>query len=236
MANVRVSVVMASYNGEKYIKEQIVSIMDNLDQDDELIISDDNSKDRTRCIVNSLAVADSRIHLVDGPCKGLKANFSNAITMCKGKYIFLCDQDDIWFDNKVSKVLPLLQEHDLVVHDCIVTGSNIQDILIPSFFEYRNSGPGIFKNITKNTYIGCCMAFTKKLAKEMFPIPENIEMHDQWIGILNDIYFKNTYFLHEPLMYYRRHGENVSSMKHFPLLKMIRNRLTLCSELIRKVI
>ena len=109
MSNIRVSVAMATYNGEKYIKEQIDSILNNLEKSDELIISDDGSKDGTIKIIQEYQKKDSRIKLYDGPKNGVKQNFANAIKNCSGEYIFLADQDDIWNDKKVEKVFPLYQ-------------------------------------------------------------------------------------------------------------------------------
>lgn len=226
----RVSVAMASYNGAPDIALQIESILKNLENNDELVISDDGSTDNTVEIIKRYAKDDSRIRLVQGPGNGVKANFTNAMKNCRGKYIFLSDQDDIWFDDKVKKIIPLLKKHDLVVHDCVVTASSISQVIKPSFFKYRNSGSGLMKNIYKNTYIGCCMAFSRRLMAKVIPIPNEIEMHDQWIGVLNDSLYKNTYFLNEPLIYYRRHGTNVSSFEHYPLMKMIKNRIIFINQ------
>lgn len=233
--NCRVSVAMASYNGAKSIAQQIDSILENLEENDEIVISDDGSTDGTIEIINKYIQKDARIKLIQGPKNGVKANFTSAMQNCSGKYIFLSDQDDIWSKNKVEKVLPVLEQHDLVVHDCIVTTSSISQVIEPSFFKYRNSGSGILKNIYKNTYIGCCMAFSRRLMKKAIPIPNDIEMHDQWIGILNDILYKNTYFLNEPLIFYRRHDNNVSSFTHYPLVKMVKNRWTLSCNLIKRI-
>ncbi len=233
--NCRVSVVMASYNGEKYISEQISSILNNLGESDELVISDDGSTDETLHIIDSYIQKDSRIKLVKGPGKGVKANFANAMKNSSGNYIFLSDQDDVWFKNKINQVLPLLANHDLVVHDCVVTKTSISDIIIPSFFVYRKSGARVLRNIWKNTYIGCCMAFSRRLMKRILPIPDDIEMHDQWIGILNDILYKNTYFLKKQFIYYRRHGDNISSFKHYQVLKMIKNRIIFIKEIVKKI-
>lgn len=230
----KVSVAMATYNGEKYIKEQIESILENLEEQDELIISDDFSKDNTRNIIKEYENKDKRIKLIDGPKKGVKQNFANAINNCNGKYIFLSDQDDIWIKNKVQQVLNAFKEKEctLVIHDAEIVDEKL-NILDNSFFEYRNSGKGILKNILKNTYIGCCMAFDAKLKDKILPIPNDIEMHDQWIGILNEKYGKS-YFLNEKLIKYRRHSSNVSQMHHYPIKKMIKNRIILVKQLIRR--
>lgn len=231
---VRVSVAMTTYNGEKYIKEQIDSILNNLDKDDELIISDDGSKDNTISIIKEYLKKDSRIKFINGPKNGIKQNFANSIQECKGEYIFLSDQDDIWLDNKVEEVLKTFRDEQciLIVHNTKIIDEKKQPIT-ESFFEYRKSGKGIFKNIYKNTYIGCCMAFKNTLKDKILPIPNNIEMHDQWIGIIAEMTGK-VFFLNKTLLLYRRHDANNSKLRHYGIKKMIRNRIVLISELLKR--
>ena len=207
-----ISVAMATYNGEKYIKEQMDSIINQLNTDDEIVISDDGSTDKTIEIIKSYK--DKRIAIYEGPKNGVKQNFANAISKCKGKYIFLADQDDIWLDNKINIVLRIFAEKkcQCVIHDAIVFDSSSNEIIYDSFYKFRNSRSGIFKNIIKNSYIGCCMAFNSSIKNKILPIPNNIEMHDQWIGILCEKYGKSI-FINDILLKYRRHNNNVSSMK-----------------------
>ena len=228
-----ISVAMAIYNGEKYIKEQIDSILSQLEEKDELIISDDGSQDNTIEIIKELSKKYPQIKLINGPRKGVKQNFANAITNCNGKYIFLSDQDDLWMENKVNSVLKVFEEQncDCITHDCDVINSDNTKVLIDSFFEYRKSKPGVLTNIYKNRYLGCCMAFNSDMKKYILPIPNDIEMHDQWIGIICDKHGKSI-FLNKKLFHYRRHEDNVSSMKHYPVLRMIRNRLILIKRIV----
>lgn len=231
----KVSVAMATYNGELYIEEQINSILDNLNFGDELIISDDGSTDKTRQIISYYAKRDNRIKLIEGPKNGIKQNFANAIENCSGKYIFLSDQDDIWNKNKVKKVIEVFKKDNCLVveHDAKIINEEKKEIL-SSFFEFRNCGSGLIKNIWKNTYIGCCMAFDSKLKEHILPIPNDIEMHDQWIGILGDKYGKTT-FIKDKLILYRRHDNNSSNcFKHHPLSKMIKNRINLIKRIIKE--
>lgn len=229
----KISVAMATYNGEKYIKEQIESILSNLSEIDELIISDDGSTDSTLDIVKSFS--DGRIRIVDGPKKGVKKNFENAIIEASGKYIFLCDQDDIWADEKVNTVLKAFEESKcpVVVHDCSIVDDN-GNILSDSFFSFKKSGRGFIKNVITNTYIGCCMAFDSSLKEKILPIPGDIEMHDQWIGIIGDLNGKNC-FIPDKLISYRRHESNASDcFHHYGFKKMLSNRLHLLFALIKK--
>lgn len=233
---IRASVAMAAYNGERYIKEQIETILASMSSQDELVISDDGSTDATREIVQEMMHQDKRIRLIDGPKQGVKKNFENAMLACQGTYIFLADQDDIWDKEKLEGVLAAFEEQKckVVVHDAVVVAEDGREILWDSFFAWRNSGAGALKNIWKNTYIGCCMAFKRELLERVVPVPNSIEMHDQWIGVINDLQKGGTYFLPEKYLRYRRHGENASSMKHYGIVKMITNRFIFLWELLKR--
>ncbi len=232
--NYSISVAMATYNGEKYIVEQIKSILKNLSQEDELIISDDGSTDKTLFLINSFQ--DERIKIFKGPKKGVKQNFANALKHTNGEIIFLADQDDIWLFNKVTKVLEVFENTNCscLVHDCSVVNEDLSEVLYDSFFLYRKSKYGIIRNIYKNRYLGCCMAFRSKMKEKILPIPQNIEMHDQWIGLLCEK-DGGVEFLKEILLKYRRHENNTSQMKHYPLPKMIKNRYCLIKEYIKRI-
>lgn len=225
------SIAMATYNGEKYIKEQIDSILENMDICDELIISDDGSTDNTIEIIKNYQKKDKRIKLFKGPGRGVKQNFMNAIEHTSGKYIFLSDQDDVWDKNKIKIIDKIFEEnnYNVVVHNAIIVDKNLKPYK-KDFFKFRHSGTGILKNIYKNRYIGCCMAFKRELIEKIIPIPNNIEMHDQWIGILGERYGKNI-FINEKLIKYRRHEDNLSRMTHNPVKIMIKNRVNLIKEL-----
>lgn len=219
----KVSVAMATYNGEKYIKEQISTILDNLRECDELIISDDGSTDNTINIIKEFK--DERIKFLEGPKKGLKKNFENAINNTTGDYIFLTDQDDIWMHDKVKEMLDVFKSSNyiLIQHDAIVVDENDR-VIFESFAEHRKVKTGIIKNLIKNSYHGCCIAFKKELKDKILPIPNNIYLHDQWIGMIAELEGK-TYFLDKKLIKYRRHSDNTSSFKHLSIPKMIKNRV-----------
>lgn len=224
-----ISVALASFNGEKYIKEQLESILVQLNENDEVIISDDGSTDNTLSIIKNFN--DNRIKIIEGPKMGVKQNFANAINHSNGKYIFLSDQDDIWEPSKVEKVLNTFDKTDCscVIHDNIVFESGTNNILYNSFFKLRNSKKGIIRNIIRNSYIGCCMAIREDMKKYILPIPNNIEMHDQWIGIQCEKHGE-VVFINDKLIRYRRHSNNVSELKHHSLFKMIKNRIIFLVE------
>lgn len=235
-----ISVVLASYNGEKYIREQLESILCQLPKKAEVIVSDDGSSDSTREIVQEFSVADPRVHLVDGPKKGIKKNVENGIRQTQlyqnsmQGYLFLADQDDVWMNNKVEKVLNSFKSTgaDLVIHDAEVVNGDMTKVLMSSYFEYRRSHKGILYNIFRNTYVGCCMAFKSSCIPLFLPIPDHIEMHDQWIGICNEIRGGKVEFLRENLLRYRRHENTMTGFQHHSLWKMCINRIVFCKQLV----
>ncbi len=221
-----VSVAMATYNGEKFIMEQITSILKNLTEYDELVISDDGSKDKTAEIVKELMKQDTRIHFFLNSGKGVKQNFENAIRHCQNKYIFLCDQDDIWNENKVETVLKTFQEtgKKIVLHNASLIDGSGNDIPA-TVYDYRNSKAGYLKNLYKNSYMGCCMAFDASILDTVLPIPDVVDMHDSWIGLLGDLHHW-VCVIPDILIKYRRHGNNVTEMnKHQSLPDMVKKRV-----------
>lgn len=229
----RVSVAMAAYNGEDYIVQQVESILKQLNKEDELVISLDPSTDMTETLLREMRKKDSRIRLVRGKGKGLVKNFENAIRHCKNDIIFLSDQDDLWKDQKVEIVLEAFQNDEvtLVMHDAEVVNRGLECI-DSSFIETRGCRTGVIKNMIKNSYIGCCMAFRKELKRYILPFPKKIPMHDQWIGIISEITGMSI-MMDQALICYRRHGKNVSSERHAGIAQMIRWRINLIFNLLR---
>ncbi len=203
-----ISVCMATYNGEKYLREQVDSILSQLGKNDQLVVSDDGSTDRTVEILNSYN--DNRITIFQNEAPhGVNRNFENAIKHALGEYIFLSDQDDVWIPGKVDVCLKALKDYDCVIHDAIVVNDNIE-ITCNSFFQERNSGPGFWKNLFKNTYLGCCMAFRRRVLQVCLPIPAtNAYFHDNWIGSIADLKF-HLKFIPFKGIYFRRHSANTS--------------------------
>lgn len=223
-----ISVCLTTYNGAGFIREQLVSILSQLDYNDEVLIADDGSTDNTVAIVD--AMDDPRLRWVAiGGNLGVVKNFERVLLEAKGDYIFLSDQDDIWLPGKVETTIAALRDSILVVTDCHVVDANLKQIT-ESFFDSRKSGAGILKNIIRNSYLGCCMAFHKGLLSDAMPMPANVPMHDMWLGLIAETKGK-VCFLPRPLLLYRRHGNNVSptaEKSDFSLYRKISYRVRLC--------
>lgn len=207
-----ISVCMATYNGGKYIKDQLESILIQLSPEDEVIISDDSSTDDTLSIINSFQ--DKRIKLFHHiPVKGssfVKAtrNFENALMQAKGDFIFLADQDDVWHKDKVLVCLDFLRKKA-----CVQSEYNIiADIEYPFLSRIEKVRKTLLGNVIYLPFRGCCMAFRRELLQMILPIPERVIVHDAWIGCM--AFAINEYCtINEKLIDYRIHGKNVSAHK-----------------------
>lgn len=214
-----VSVCMASHNGEPYIRQQIESILSQLNNCDELIISDDGSTDATISIIESFN--DSRIRLLHYSYEGKRkhsyaatiykvtANFENALKNARGDYIFLSDQDDIWFCDKVKVMLGLLQRYALVESNNSIIDKNGNTLVYQEF----SSTPITFWGVLRLPFRGCCCAFRRDVLDKALPFPYDCIMHDAWIGLVAHIICKSTYFESCSLMAYRRYDGNVSAAR-----------------------
>lgn len=208
----RLSVALAAYHGEKYIEAQLLSILEQLGREDEVIVSDDAPGGETQKIVESLAQRDKRVRYLQGSGCGVIKNFENALSNASGDVIFLSDQDDVWLPGKVEATLREIENGaDLVLHDTKLTDAEL-NVTQESFFKVNGSKKGFKENFIHNSYMGCCMAFTRKISEMSLPFPDGIPMHDQWIGMLAERFGKVS-FIEEPYLLHRCHGDNVTGGK-----------------------
>ncbi len=227
-----ISVVIAAYKGEKYIAEQVKSIIPQLGESDELIISDDYPEGETKASLDGILGIDSRVKYIHGRSLGLIKNFEYAINQAKGDFIFLSDQDDVWLEGKIEAVMKEFNDGaDVVMHDALITDGELNPTGDRAFV-LNSAGKGIFKNILKNSYQGCCMAFRKEMKEYILPFPEKIPMHDQWIGLVGEKYGR-VHLINHPYILYRRHSENVSGGGS-SLMQKIMWRINIIGCLLRK--
>lgn len=200
---------MATYNGEKFIREQLLSVLPQLSPADEVIVSDDGSSDHTLDIVRQ--IPDPRIKVFsNNNVHGVNANFSNALSHASGDYIFLCDQDDVWLPDKVETCLRALSDCDCVLHDCTPTDSSLTPSG-PSLLKTLGTRKGVFQNIIRNRFTGCCLCFRKSVLDYVFPFPNTDRFfYDQWIG-LNAAWNGKTRIIDDNLILFRRHDGVTSS-------------------------
>lgn len=235
----KISVCIATYNGEEYIIEQLNSILPQLKEKDEIVISDDYSSDKTVMLIESLN--DSRIKIFyNVKKKGYTGNFENALNNSSGDVIFISDQDDIWLPNKTQECLSQLKNFDFVVSDGRVVNSSLS-VIYNSFFAISKPYSSLMGNIFKFSYLGCCMSFRKELLIKALPFPENhlLCTHDNWLFLVAASFYK-VKIISEPLILYRRHNSNTSGgrldkIKKNSILKMIKYRLYLVFNLVIRI-
>jgi GT2 family glycosyltransferase len=227
-----ISVCMATYNGERFIHDQLASILAQLQNEDEVVVVDDASSDGTVAIVENFC--EERIRLIRQPSnRGIVATFGRALEEARGELIFLADQDDIWRADKVAKIKGLFSadpELSLVQSDCSIIDAD-GSVIAERQVESKGFYAGALQNLLRNLYQGSTMAFRRSILEYCLPIPADIPMHDMWIGIVNQFVGKAA-FINEPLICYRRHGKNESPEKHAPLAQMIRWRWVVIKNLI----
>lgn len=226
----KISVALAAYKGEQYIAEQLDSILKQLGENDEIIVSDDYPQGKTRDEV--LKFQDKRIRYIEGKGEGVVKNFENALNACTGDVIFLCDQDDAWLPDKVESVMKEIQSGaDLVLHDAAVADSAL-NITEPSYFAVHGSNASFFGNIIRNSFVGCCMAFKKETLLASLPFPKGLAMHDWWIALVAMKKKQKVVLLDKPLIKWRRHDSTVTGGKT-SLWQKIKWRLNIVLSLAR---
>lgn len=207
-----ISVCLATFNGARYIKEQIATILPQLSAGDEVIVSDDGSTDNTLDIISSFN--DARIHIYHNEVKhGIVGNFENALNKTQGDYIYLADQDDIWESDKISSCQEVLEKGiSLVMHDCCIINKD-GEITAESYFVTRKCKKGFWNNLYRNSYHGCCMAFNRTLLQKALPFPHGVVIHDWWIALCGERWGTSA-FIPKKLLKYRIHDTNATHLGH----------------------
>jgi glycosyltransferase involved in cell wall biosynthesis len=207
---------MATYNGEKYIKTQLKSILCQIGNEDELIISDDSSTDDTLAIIENLN--DVRIKLYkNGKYHSPIYNFENSLSKAKNDIIILADQDDEWLPGRIDEIIEIFNNQpkiSLIVNKCNIIDQAGNIIRNSHFADSNPVNHSFLWNLLKNPYLGCCMAFRKNVLDLALPFPKKIAMHDIWIGLIAQLNGKCIYH-DKALVNYRRHGNNVSPNGHY---------------------
>lgn len=205
----KISIAMATYNGAKFLREQLDSFSAQTRLPDELVVCDDGSSDATPEILDAFAAsAPFAVRVVRNEKNlGYRRNFEKAMSLCTGDIVFLSDQDDIWLPKKLQIVEAEFEKNPRVM-------STINDMIITDA-EMNDSGATQLGNILRAGHTdrmfgpGCCSAIRKEMLKLLFPFPSDDYSHDAWVmettrglGVRKIIF--------EPLQLYRRHGANES--------------------------
>jgi len=214
-----ISVVVATCNGEKYIKEQLDSIINQSYKDFEILILDDKSEDRTVEIIKHYERKYSFIKVIQNESRlGVIDNFEKGISLAKGDFIALSDQDDIWEKDKLLIQYNIIKDYDIpvMVHSDLSIINERGNIIFNSFFKKKGydfpekKSLGIL--ISRNGVMGNTIMFNKKLKKIILPFFSKIPMHDYYISVMNEIYGKRI-TINKPLVKYRVHTTNIGNPK-----------------------
>lgn len=207
MSGVRISFVVASFNGAPYIREQICSILNAIGDNDEIVISDDGSTDGTLAEIDS--IADSRIRvLVRGERLGYQGNFERAVRFARGQFIFFSDQDDVCLPARVPRSLEALSEAECVCGDAVVVDETLT-ILNGSYFASRGAKFGATRLLIKPAVIGATLACRRGFVMDNLPFPKAVP-HDMWLSIRAS-WQHQLIVIKEPFILYRRHKAALSA-------------------------
>lgn len=230
----KISVAMAVYNGERFLPEQLDSILIQLNPEDELVISYDTSSDGTWDLLQSYKERYSQIKILENCVPGITGNFNNAFSACSGDYVFISDQDDRWAKDKRACVLESFETSgaDMVIHNGVHIDSTGEVISKP-FFTIHRIGNGKIRNLIKPRYSGCCMAFTRDMANKILPIPAKIDAYDHWVGTIGEFMGQIAYD-DRVLLYHRLHDNNVTPVSSRPFSTILKARYSLLKELWRR--
>lgn len=219
-----IAILMATYNGSRYIREQFESLMSQDCQDFTVYVRDDGSTDGTLEILNGLvAQYPGRIKILEDTVKhrGPRDAFLYLLKNVESRYYMFCDQDDVWLPFKVSHTLGRMREVEsenpgmpVMIHtDLRVVDSNL-DTLGESFWKWRGYLVDVSKKfnytVMGNVFTGCTMMMNRAVRGIAFPVMDEARMHDEWIGLVTAKYgvVEN---LKEQTILYRQHSSNVCS-------------------------
>ena len=214
-----ISVVMCTYNGAKYLKEQIDSILQQTIADFELVVCDDCSNDGTWEILQEYAANDERIRVCrNGQNLGFLKNYEKALGLASGTYIAMSDQDDIWMANHLEVLMNLLGERTIACGNSLLVDEN-GDSLDMTLKEQEDltvvsekpMDVALSIMVYRNPFQGAAMLFRRSFLEKALPLPDGVGYHDSWFAALA-CFMKGISYTDEVILKYRMHGENLSGL------------------------
>lgn len=225
--NINTSVCMATYNGERFLPEQIDSIISQMGMDDELVVVDDASSDRTVSYLESLS--DSRIKIYKNKSNiGHVQSFAKALGLAQSAYIFMADQDDVWIVGRLAAMREVLAAGSSLVSTNSKFINNEGRAISPLHPDLKEKDSDSYISniirifIGKAFYNGCAMGLRKELLQVVLPIPSYVESHDLWIAMVANSIGSSRH-LENYTLYRRVHGGNASVLQR-AFWKKLRSR------------
>lgn len=224
-----VDILLPTWNGARYLREQLDSLQAQTFTEWQLLVRDDGSTDDTVALLHAAAQDDARIRVLDSleprARLGAAANVSALMTTARAPYTMLCDQDDRWSPDKVVLTLDRLRgtERTQGAHTPVLVHSDLEVVseeltaIAPSFWQYRSldpvKGTRFPRLLIRNVAVGCTMGMNAALRTLAAPIPSAAYMHDWWIALVAAA-FGEIYAIDRPLLQYRQHGANTIGAGH----------------------
>jgi len=237
-----ITILMAAYNGERYIAEQIESILSQSETDWKLVIQDDCSVDDTAKIAQKYAEKyPSKINFREreNPSGSAKNNFSSMLCYSNSEYMMTCDQDDIWMPNKIEVTLKKMHELEkkfgkdkpLLVHTDLKVVDEKLNVIAVSMFRRQNLSSirdGFNNLLVQNIVTGCTMMVNQAFQDVVQEVPEEAIMHDWWFALIAAA-FGEIGFVNEPTLLYRQHNNNEVGAKNarsivYNLKRLLKNK------------
>jgi glycosyltransferase involved in cell wall biosynthesis len=221
----KISIALITYNGEKYIREQLDSILNQTIQDFEIVVCDDCSADSTRFILTEYAQKDTRIVLnFNEKNLGFLKNIEKAIKLCKGEFIAFADQDDIWEIEHLSVLYSNIGDNFLICGDTLSVNEEgnslnfrLSQLFMIDINSLKNNNEHLLRLLVMdNIFQGAAMMLNRKIVDMALPFPNEIEYHDIWLALCAMAFNKFVY-IPTVIIKHRRHSVNCSS---FPFLDL----------------
>ncbi len=211
MVIMKISIALATYNGARYLPDQLKSFIDQTRMPDELVINDDGSTDDTIMIIERFAknAPFPVYYFLNKKNLGYTRNFDEAIMKTSGDLVFLSDQDDVWFPGKIAHVESLAEnnpENLVIMNNAALTDEDLNEVGLTALGQFRSTG------VSSNCFVyGCFCAVRRELLNICMPIPDGFKGHDNWIVGFADA-FGARLIDDVVLQYYRRHDYNESQI------------------------
>jgi len=214
---ITIDILLPTYNGEKYLEEQINSILNQSYNNIKLLIRDDRSTDNTLIIIENFANQDNRVilHNEINSNVGLVKSIELLLGFSESNYIMFSDQDDFWMPTKVEKFVEVTSNLDF--NDCLLLHSDafVTDTSLNIKSKFFNNIPlrlGLKYSLFHYYVQGCSTMISKGLKEKALSFPEAVYLHDRYFHLLSELTGKRIY-INEPLMLYRQHGQNLVGAK-----------------------
>ncbi len=235
-----VTILLAVYNGENYLKEQIESLLGQTVNDIKIIIRDDGSTDSSVDIINNFcAKYPDKVSCISGDSTGsAKTNFACLLEACDDDYIMFCDQDDVWYPNKVEQTLKIMKDTEsgnkdlpVLIHTNLAVVDEKLNVISNSFFDFQKIScvMPLSQLLVQNNVTGCTVMINRALKEKCGAIPNDCIMHDWWLALVATAFGKVNY-TQEATMCYRQHAGNQVGAKASYGLAFIKRKLATLDE------